>query len=251
MTHADTTNQHVLQICFKAKPNECCTFTSNGFKRGNLDLFEAEQLQTCAEANVSEEGIDVSMTTTGTDGWRGEYVQVVVSDKKIKCNVPKWLDDKETITLTCSAIQSKGGEIFEDAPRRVMKEISKVLVKTSDKMHAGSNDGFKGQICGLNGKCCLFNIEKNNLVKGGKLELPSKNLGECMAFQIDTSIKSINLEKIGDDTWFGESIQVVLQKQSKTGETVLECPVKDPMGKNGKATILCDKGKVREFLKLK
>ena len=248
VVYADSSDQHVLKICLKAKLNKCCTFTSNGFKRGNLDLFEAGQLETCAEASVSKEGIDVSMTTPGTDGWRGEYVQVVMSDKRVKCNVPKWLDDKKTINLTCTAIQPKGGEIFEDAQRGVMIKISKVLVKTSDKMHAGSNDAFKGQICGLNGKCCLFNIEKNSLVKGGKLEIPSKNLGGCMAFQIDTSIKSIILEKIGDDTWIGESVQVVLQKQSSTRETLLECSVKDQIGKNGKAAIFCDKGKDRVFL---
>ena len=52
--------------------------------------------------------VDVSITSTGTDGWRGEYVHIVMTDKEVKCKVPDWLDDKETIQLLCSTIPPKG-----------------------------------------------------------------------------------------------------------------------------------------------
>ena len=52
--------------------------------------------------------VDVSITSTGTDGWRGEFVHILLTNKEVKCKVPNWLDDKKTIQLLCSTVSSKG-----------------------------------------------------------------------------------------------------------------------------------------------
>ena len=81
----------------------CCTFNSLDGQLGKnqFDLFEKGQLGSCEEPLSCGGGVEVSVTSTGTDGWRGEFVEVASSNESTNCKITQWVDDKGTIQLSC------------------------------------------------------------------------------------------------------------------------------------------------------
>ena len=69
--------------------------------KNQFDLFEKGQLGSCEEPLSCGGGVEVSVTSTGTDGWRGEYVEVASKDETTNCKVTQWVDDNGTIQLSC------------------------------------------------------------------------------------------------------------------------------------------------------
>ena len=69
-------------------------FDRNDFQRGALDDFEGDDLQECRDFDLPDNDLK-SMTVfhSGTDGWGGDYVRLILeSGKYYECRM-EWMDD--------------------------------------------------------------------------------------------------------------------------------------------------------------
>ena len=95
-----------IDICSKAN---CCAFDIldypyDQFERGLIEGFTLGQLQECQNLEVSDVGLDVlKLDHTGSDGWRGEYVRLLLdSGLYYHCPINAWLDDTSHLYLECT-----------------------------------------------------------------------------------------------------------------------------------------------------
>ena len=73
---------------------------------GKVDQFTGSILGECE--NFHPEKISsVKFTHTSGDGWRGEYLKISYDEKSFTCKLGKMLDNKASITFSCSASKGK------------------------------------------------------------------------------------------------------------------------------------------------
>ena len=166
-----------------------------------------------------------------------EYVEVATKSKEgeteiVKCPTKTPVrNSKVTFDCTPTKLSSKS------------KSIEKVTVKTHNHKYASSKDPLVGKICGLNGNCCTFNVPENSFKKDGTNDFESEKLGDCQLFPINSNVKSIQIEKTGDDTWIGDFIEVTSRQGTNNFET-FNCPINYWLRDNEHRTFYCIPKKV-------
>merc|ERR1712112_8779 len=76
--------------------------SGDDLESGHIDTFTS--IGECKNFSVHESGnMIVTVTHTGSDGWRGVWFRVVLSNGSFKtCPIHQWLDDTQMMELICS-----------------------------------------------------------------------------------------------------------------------------------------------------
>ena len=98
--------------------------------------------------------------------------------------------------------------------------VKKILLRSKLPTNFGTNDAFKVEVCGLNDKCCRFDIKEKSLrawpIKGNNiLELTSESLGGCNDFPIDSKLQSVSMKKHGRGFWDGDYIAIETSSEAR------------------------------------
>ena len=104
----DGNGELAFEICSKAN---CWNFTVidypyDQFERGLMEGFQSDQLQDCELFEVYDAELSLKLNHIGTDGWRGEYVRLLMdSGLYYHCPINVWLDNEEHVYLECTTGQ--------------------------------------------------------------------------------------------------------------------------------------------------
>ena len=88
----------------------CCETLLNdpskpNFDKGQVDVFEGSLLNQCQSFSITSEIKTVRMRLEQSDGWRGEYVIIKLSNEnEVKCPITTFIDDvnePREMTLSC------------------------------------------------------------------------------------------------------------------------------------------------------
>ena len=95
-----------VKICQGAR----CCYTpwlddpnKDDFEKCNVDDFSLDLIGTCQDFTLSlAEQVSVKLIHEGSDGWRGNFINVRTNgEKNFNCPVKKWLDGDDTLDLRC------------------------------------------------------------------------------------------------------------------------------------------------------
>ena len=86
--------------CCHTEPNDDNTpdFDRNQYKSYTPSIFGRGN---CVKFPITGY-VEMKARVVGDDGWRGEYIDIILNNgKKTHCVVPDWIDDDAVITLNC------------------------------------------------------------------------------------------------------------------------------------------------------
>ena len=109
-SNAASSDPVLTKLCSKHKPDNCCTFKTTSLDtdgQGRTAIFEDKRLGSCETFLTSGIG-QVTVTSTGTDGWRGEFIRIDFSGETANCVVTGWIDDKSSIEFPCETYSTTG-----------------------------------------------------------------------------------------------------------------------------------------------
>ena len=213
---------------------QCCKFSIPKYSIGQNGkrILTGNSLGECKTLPIYPRVVMVTLEKPGSDTFLGEYIEVITKTKSGETEI-------QLCPINVSLRSSKIS--FDCNPTKLSsktKSIEKVTVKTQNHIHAASENPMVGKICGLNGKCCTFNVPESSFEKGGINDFESVKLGDCQVFPINSNVKSVEIEKTGDDTWIGDFIEVT-SRQGTNDFEVHHCPINYWLRNNGKRTFYC------------
>ena len=227
---AGTDSPISMTIC---QDSRCCstgTLDSSGpdHDEGQNNLYEGGLIRECDGFSMTKAPV-VKLTINGDDGWRGDYVKIFTAKdgkpyQSAYCDVKEWLDDSETITLSCSL--SKAGIA-----------ITKIVTHTGTRTDDETDDDLYVEMCRWNGSCCRtksLDTPKDDFQRGSTEAFTGNILGSCELYDW-TMITSVSMQNSGTDGW-GGSFDIYLANGKK-----LQCTT-NYMVDNGKCQTYDCKG---------
>ena len=109
VSYAGSTDPIIVKLCSDANPNDCCSFKTTGknTERSELDVYDDTQFGNCKAFTLVGK-IEVTITSTGSDGWRGEFISIDFPNQTAKCPVTGWIDEKSSIKFPCETYSTEG-----------------------------------------------------------------------------------------------------------------------------------------------
>jgi len=187
--------------------SKCCSTgtldtPNDDFEQDRMDAFNS--LGGCQNFEVDPtHPLSLTLIHSGTDGWKGDYVNIVLSDGTVKnCAINIWIDDDEEMTLYCSSTAAT---------------TTSIAVKTADRTSAECDCGLSLEICDKRGSCCRTGTldTENDDRERDRVDIYFRQLGGCAGFPLDTTgALQVRALHTGDDGWLGEWIRILLSNGS-------------------------------------
>ena len=105
---AGTDTEPFIQICSRTNPSSCCKFQTHqdgpDLDKGILNVYKSGDLKGCKNFNPVCGVGKVTVTSTGTDGWLGDFINIWQGDYITHCPMDgNWVDDYWSISPSCEA----------------------------------------------------------------------------------------------------------------------------------------------------
>ena len=115
--HAGTDNSPFIKICSRTNPKKCCKFQTlqdgPDLDQGILNEYKNGDLKACKNFNPGCKIGKVTVTSTGTDGWFGDFINIWQSGGKVThCPMDgNWVDDYWSISPNCQSRPTTGRKL--------------------------------------------------------------------------------------------------------------------------------------------
>ena len=109
-TDAETSDNPSIKICSKSDVQSCCSFKPTGLTKNSLKTITRDNINNCRNFNHVGGIGKVTVTSQGTDGWRGEYIKIYKDEAVTYCPITEWVDHnpgETTTTLSCQTTDMK------------------------------------------------------------------------------------------------------------------------------------------------